>query len=164
MPSFDVISKVNQQELANAIANCNREISTRFDFKGLNIVIEANPKENNITVIAPDELKLKQVNDLLKGHLVKRKIDPRIFDIQTAVEASGSSKRQIIKIKEGISQESAKKIIAEIKKTKIKVQVKIQGDELRADGKKKNDLQKERQLKKNVKMGKPVKFTNLKNE
>ena len=119
MPSFDVISKVNQQELTNAISNCNREISTRFDFKGLHIVIEANQKENLITVVAPDDLKLKQVNELLKGHLVKRKIDPRIFDIQDAVEATGASRRQIIKIKEGISQESAKKIISEIKKKKI---------------------------------------------
>ena len=161
MPSFDVISKVNHLDLANAIANCNREISTRFDFKGLNIVIEANPKENNITVVAPDELKLKQVNDLLKGHLVKRKIDPRIFDIQQSVEASGSSKRQIIKIKEGISQESAKKIIAEIKKSKIKVQVKIQGDELRADGKKRDDLQEVMQMIKDTDIGQPVEFTNF---
>ena len=135
MPSFDVISKVNQQELTNAISNCNREISTRFDFKGLHIVIEANQKENLITVVAPDDLKLKQVNELLKGHLVKRKIDPRIFDIQDAVEATGASRRQIIKIKEGISQRSAKKIFRD-KKTKIKVQIKIQGNELRADGKK----------------------------
>ena len=109
MPSFDVISKVNQQELTNAISNCNREISTRFDFKGLHIVIEADQKENLITVVAPDDLKLKQVNELLKGHLIKRKIDPRIFDIQAAVEASGAAKRQIINIKEGISQEAAKK-------------------------------------------------------
>ena len=125
MPSFDVISKVNQQELTNAISNCNREISTRFDFKGLHIVIEANQKENLITVVAPDDLKLKQVNDLLKGHLVKRKIDPRIFDIQDAVEATGASKRQIIKIKEGISQESAKKIISEIKRQKLKYKLKF---------------------------------------
>ena len=119
MPSFDVISKVNQQELTNAISNCTREISTRFDFKGLHIAIEPNQKENSITVIAPDDLKLKQVNELLKGHLAKRKIDPRIFDIQSAVEASGSSKRQIIKIKEGISQESAKKIIAAVSYTHL---------------------------------------------
>ena len=85
MPSFDVTSKVNQQELTNAISNCNREISTRFDFKGLHVLIEANQKDNTITVVAPDELKLKQVNDLLKGHLVKRKIDPRVFDIQNLI-------------------------------------------------------------------------------
>ena len=161
MPSFDVISKVNQQELTNAISNCTREISTRFDFKGLHIVIEANQKENLITVVAPDDLKLKQVNELLKGHLIKRKIDPRIFDIQTAVEATGASKRQIIKIKEGISQESAKKIISEVKKTKIKVQIKIQGNELRADGKKKDDLQEAMQLIKGVNIGQPIEFTNF---
>ena len=101
------------------------------------------------------------MNDLLKGHLVKRKIDPRIFDIQAAVEATGASKRQIIKIKEGISQESAKKIISEVKKTKIKVQIKIQGNELRADGKKKDDLQEAMQLIKGVNIGQPVEFTNF---
>ena len=161
MPSFDVTSKVNQQELTNAISNCNREISTRFDFKGLHVLIEANQKDNTITVVAPDDLKLKQVNDLLKSHLVKRKIDPRVFDIQNAVEGTGSSKRQIIKIKEGISQESAKKIISEIKKAKVKVQVKIQGDELRADGKKRDDLQEVMQLIKKIDIGQPVDFTNF---
>ena len=97
MPSFDVISKVNQQELTNAISNCNREISTRFDFKGLHIVIEANQKENLITVVAPDDLKLKQVNELLKGHLVKRKIEPKlsidvlkVFDLKNSVNSKKS--------------------------------------------------------------------------
>tara|TARA_B100000941_G_scaffold289557_1_gene269203 strand:- start:286 stop:777 length:492 start_codon:yes stop_codon:yes gene_type:complete len=161
MPSFDVISKVNQQELINAISNCTREISTRFDFKGLHVLIEANQKENLITVVAPDDLKLKQVNELLKGHLVKRKIDPRIFDPQAVVEATGASKRQIIKIKEGISQESAKKIVSEIKKTKIKVQIKIQGNELRVDGKKKDNLQEAMHLIKSIDIGQPVEFTNL---
>ena len=161
MPSFDVTSKVNQQELTNAISNCNREISTRFDLNGLHILIEANQKDNTITVVAPDDMKLKQVNDLIKGLLVKRKIDPRVFDIQNAVEGTGSSKRQIIKIKEGISQETAKKIIAEIKKTKVKVQVKIQGDELRADGKKRDDLQEVMQLIKKIDIGQPVDFTNF---
>ena len=127
----------------------------------MHILIEANQKDNTITVVAPDDLKLKQVNDLLKGHLVKRKIDPRVFDIQNAVEGTGSSKRQIIKIKEGISQETAKKIIAEIKKTKVKVQVKIQGDELRADGKKRDDLQEVMQLIKKIDIGQPVDFTNF---
>ncbi|MAK12787.1 MAG: YajQ family cyclic di-GMP-binding protein [Candidatus Pelagibacter sp.] len=163
MPSFDVISKVNHQELINAISNCNREISTRFDFKGLHIVIEANQKEQSITILAPDDLKLKQVNDLLKGHLIKRKIDPRIFNIQEAVEATGASKRQIIKIKEGISQEAAKKIISEIKKTKIKIQIKIQGNELRVDGKKKDELQEAILLIKDVDIGQPVEFTNFRN-
>ena len=161
MPSFDVVSKVNQQELTNAISNCDREISTRFDFKGLKILIENNKKENTITIIAPDDLKLKQVDDLLKGHLIKRKIDPRIFDIQRSLETSGASKRQIIKIKEGISKESAKKIISALKKTKIKVQLKIQNDELRANGKKKDDLQESMNLIKTVDIGQPVEFINF---
>jgi uncharacterized protein YajQ (UPF0234 family) len=141
MPSFDVISKVNQQEFDNALANCLREISNRYDFKGLNISIER--KDKNITTIAPDELKLKQVNELLQTHLIRRKVDPRVLEVKSSEGASGGSIRQVSELKEGISQENAKKVIAEIKKLKLKVQVKIQGDELRVDGKKETTYKKQ---------------------
>ena len=161
MPSFDVISKVNQQELTNAISNCNREISTRFDFKGLHIVIEANQKENTITVVAPDDLKLKQVNELLQTHLIRRKVDPRVLEVKSSEGASGGSIRQVSELKEGISQENAKKVIAEIKKLKLKVQVKIQGDELRVDGKKRDDLQEAIASIKTIDIGLPIEFINF---
>ena len=134
MPSFDVISKVNYQEFDNALANCLREISNRYDFKGLNISIKR--KDKTITTIATDELKLKQVNELLETHLIRRKIDPRVLDVKNSEGASGGSIRQVSELKEGISQENAKKIIGDIKKLKLKIQVKIQGEELRVDGKK----------------------------
>ena len=90
-----------------------------------------------MTTNAPDELKLKQVNELLQTHLVRRKVDPRVLEVKSSEGASGGSIRQVSELKEGISQENAKKVIADIKKLKLKIQIKIQGDELRVDGKKK---------------------------
>jgi len=154
MPSFDVISKVNYQEFDNALANCLREISNRYDFKGLNISIER--KDKTITTIATDELKLKQVNELLETHLIRRKVDPRILSIKKIEDASSGNIRQISELKEGISQESAKKIIGTIKKLKLKIQVKIQGEELRIDGKKRDNLQDAIATIKTIDIGLPI--------
>ena len=159
MPSFDIISKINLQEFDNALSNCLREISNRFDFKGLNISIER--KENLITTVAPDELKLRQVNELLQTHLIRRKVDPRVINMKSSENASGGSLRQLSELKEGISQENAKKIIAEIKKLKLKIQIKIQGDELRVDGKKKDELQEAIDAIKSIDIGLPIEFVNF---
>ena len=159
MPSFDVISKINLQEFDNALSNCLREISNRFDFKGLNISIER--KENLITTVAPDELKLRQVNELLQTHLIRRKVDPRVINMKSSENASGGSLRQLSELKEGINQENAKKIIAEIKKLKLKIQIKIQGDELRVDGKKKDELQEAINAIKSIDIGLPIEFVNF---
>ena len=159
MPSFDVISKINYQEFDNALANCLREIGNRYDFKGLQITIER--KEKNVTTLAPDELKLKQVNELLQTHLIRRKVDPRVFDIKSSEGASGGAIRQVSELKEGISQENAKKIIADIKKMKLKIQIKIQGEELRVDGKKKDDLQEAISAIKAIDIGLPIDFVNF---
>ena len=161
MPTFDVVSKISYQELNNALSNCLREINTRYDFKGLNITIEFKEKEKEIITLAPDNMKLKQINDLFTGHLVRRKIDPRIIKVKGVEEATGNSKRQTIELQEGIDQESAKKIITQIKASKIKVQVKIQGDELRVDGKKRDDLQETMQLITGIDIGRPVEFANF---
>jgi uncharacterized protein YajQ (UPF0234 family) len=159
MPSFDVISKINHQEFDNALSNCLREISNRFDFKGLQISIDR--KDKLITTIAPDELKLKQVNELLQTHLIRRKVDPRVVSMKSSESASGGSIRQISELKEGISQENAKKVIADIKKLKLKIQIKIQGDELRVDGKKKDDLQEAMNAIKSIDIGLPIEFVNF---
>ena len=159
MPSFDVISKINYQEFDNALANCLREIWNRYDFKGLHISIER--KEKNVTILAADELKLKQVNELLQTHLIRRKVDPRVFDIKSTEGASGGAIRQTSELKEGISQENAKKIIADIKKIKLKIQIKIQGEELRVDGKKKDDLQEAISAIKAIDIGLPIDFVNF---
>ena len=159
MPSFDIISKINNQEFDNALSNCLREISNRFDFKGLDISIER--KDKLITTLAPDDLKLRQVNELLKTHLIRRKVDPRVFSVKSSESASGGSIRQLSELKEGISQENAKKIIADIKKLKIKIQIKIQGEELRVDGKKKDDLQEAITAIKSIDIGLPIEFVNF---
>jgi uncharacterized protein YajQ (UPF0234 family) len=159
MPSFDVISKINYQEFDNALANCLREISNRFDFKGLNISIER--KDKTITTLAPDNLKLKQVNELLQTHLIRRKVDPRVLSIKNSENATGGTIRQISELKEGISQENAKKIITHLKSLKLKIQIKIQGEELRADGKKRDDLQEAIAAIKTIDIGLPIEFVNF---
>ena len=159
MPSFDVISKINHQEFDNALANCLREIGNRFDFKGLNISIER--KDQVITTLAPDELKLKQVNELLQVHLIRRKVDPRVIVVKNSENAAGSSIRQVSELKEGINQENAKKIIADIKKLKLKIQIKIQGEELRVEGKKRDDHQEAMSAIRGIDIGLPVEFVNF---
>ena len=159
MTSFDVISKINHQEFDNALANCLREIGNRFDFKGLNISIER--KDQVITTLAPDELKLKQVNELLQVHLIRRKVDPRVIVVKNSENAAGSSIRQVSELKEGINQENAKKIIADIKKLKLKIQIKIQGEELRVEGKKRDDLQEAMSAITAIDIGLPVEFVNF---
>ena len=159
MPSFDVISKIDHQEFDNALANCLREIGNRFDFKGLNISIER--KEQVVTTLAPDELKLKQVNELLQVHLIRRKVDPRAIVVKNSENAAGSSIRQISELKEGINQENAKKIITDIKKLKLKIQIKIQGEELRIEGKKRDNLQEAMSAIREIDIGLPIEFVNF---
>ena len=159
MPSFDVISKINYQEFDNALANCLREIGNRYDFKGLKISIER--KDKIITTLAPDELKLKQVNELLQIHLIRRKVDPRVIAIKNSESAAGTTVRQVSELEEGISQENAKKIIADIKKLKLKIQIKIQGEELRAEGKKRDDLQEAMAAIEAIDIGLPIEFVNF---
>ena len=159
MPSFDVISKINYPEFDNALANCLREISNRYDFKGLNISIER--KDKIIIILAPDELKLKQVNELLQIHLIRRKVDPRVITVKNSESAAGTTVRQVSELKEGISQENAKKIITDIKKLKLKIQIKIQGEELRAEGKKRDDLQEAISAIEAIDIGLPIEFVNF---
>ena len=159
MPSFDVISKINYPEFDNALANCLREITNRYDFKGLNISIER--KDKVITTLAPDELKLKQVNELLQVHLIRRKVDPRVIKVKNSEGAAGGTIRQVSELAEGISQENAKKIIADVKKLKLKIQIKIQGEELRAQGKKRDDLQEAISAIEAMDIGLPIEFINF---
>ena len=135
MPSFDVVSRLDFQEIDNAISNVLREISTRYDFKGSQTTLER--KEKDLTVITEDELKLSQVHDLIITHFVRRKVDPLTLKEGVKERAGGDKVRQIYKLNEGIEQPIAKKITADVKSSKIKVQVKINGNELRVEGKKK---------------------------
>lgn len=159
MPSFDVVSRLDFQEIDNAISNVLREINTRYDFKGSQTTVER--KEKDLTVVTDDELKLSQVHDLIITHLVRRKVDPLTLQKASKEKAGGDKVRQIYKLNEGIEQPIAKKITVDIKSSKIKVQVKINGNELRVEGKKRDDLQTVMQMIEEAKFGIPVQFVNF---
>ena len=159
MPSFDIVSRVDFQEIDNAIANALREITNRYDFKGSNTTLERSEKV--ITIVTDDDLKLSQVNDILISHFVRRKLDPLALGKKDKEKAGGDRIRQTISLVEGIEQDVAKKITSEIKSSKIKVQAKINGNELRIDGKKRDDLQSVMQLIEDLQVGIPVQFINF---
>ena len=158
MSSFDVVSRLDFQEIDNAIGNSLREIGTRYDFKGSHTTIERSEKQ--LTVITDDDLKLRQVHDLIITHLVRRKVDTLCLKDGLKEKSSGNKIRQVYKLVDGIEQSIAKKITADIKSSKIKVQVKINGNELRIDGKKKDDLQTVIQMIKDAKLDIPIQFVN----
>ena len=159
MPSVDIVSRVDFQEIDNAIANALREITNRYDFKGSNTTLERSEKV--ITIVTDDDLKLSQVNDILISHFVRRKLDPLALGKKDKEKAGGDKIRQTISLVEGIEQDVAKKITAEIKSSKMKVQAKINGNELRIDGKKRDDLQSAMQLIEDLQVGIPVQFINF---
>lgn len=159
MPSFDVVSEVDQSEVDNAVQNVMREVGTRYDFKGSRSTVEAT--DEGIKVFADDDLKLKQMHELIRGHLNKRGIEPGQLDYQKVEPAAGASVRQTIAVKEGIDRDMARKIVKEIKGSKLKVQVAIQGEELRVSGKKRDDLQSAIQFVKTMGLEQPVQFKNF---
>jgi uncharacterized protein YajQ (UPF0234 family) len=141
MPSFDIVSKIDIQEVDNAVNSVLRELTNRYDFKNAKFSIELKTKENEIFINAEDDYKLGQIQDSLKVFVTKRGIDVKSLDFQKPQPASGNSFSQIVKLKNGIEQDFAKKITKLIKDSKVKVQATIRGDEVRIDGKKRDDLQ-----------------------
>lgn len=139
MPSFDIVSEVNQVEVRNAVDQTNKEVSTRFDFKGSDARVES--KESVLTLYADDEFKLKQVNDILVGKLAKRGVDTRCLKYGDPEKVSGNKVKQAVTVRTGVEQELAKKIQRQVKDSKLKVQASIQGDAVRVSGTKKDDLQ-----------------------
>ncbi|MEE9239833.1 MAG: YajQ family cyclic di-GMP-binding protein [bacterium] len=139
MPSFDIVSRTDLQEVDNAINGITREITQRYDFKGSKCGVER--KDTDITILADDEFRLKQVHDLIATYFTRRKVDPRALKYNAPENASGGTLRQSAVLQQGIGQETAKYITKEIKSQKLKVQVAIQGEELRISGKKRDDLQ-----------------------
>jgi cyclic-di-GMP-binding protein len=138
MPSFDIVSEVNQVEVKNAVDQCNKEVSNRFDFKGSDARVEINDKEKTLTVFGDDEFKLGQVRDVLTGRLA---IDVRCLDVGKSETIGGNKVKQTVKVREGVDQELGKKITKLIKDSKMKVQGSIQGDAVRVTGAKKDLLQ-----------------------
>ncbi|MBF3787294.1 YajQ family cyclic di-GMP-binding protein [Burkholderia pseudomallei] len=139
MPSFDVVSEANMIEVKNAVEQSNKEISTRFDFKGSDARVEQ--KERELTLYADDDFKLGQVKDVLIGKMAKRNVDVRFLDYGKIEKIGGGKVKQVVTIKKGVSGDLAKKVVRIVKDSKIKVQASIQGDAVRVSGAKRDDLQ-----------------------
>ena len=159
MPSFDIVSKLDMQEIDNSISNSMKEITQRYDFKGSNSKIEISDKI--ITLTTEDELKAKQVLDILNGHIIKRNVDTRSIKLKNSESASGNTIRQTFDLIEGVDQDISKKIISTIKSSKMKVQVKIQGNELRVSGAKRDNLQEAIQIIKDLDLPVPLQYVNF---
>ena len=141
MPSFDIVSEVNQVEVHNALDQANKEITNRFDFKGSDARVELNEKEKTLTLYADDNFKLDQVRDVLTGKLAKRGVDVRCLDAKEIEKVSGNKVKQTIAVREGVEQDLGKKIVKLVKDSKLKVQASIQGDVVRISSAKKDTLQ-----------------------
>lgn len=159
MPSFDIVSEVNQVEVRNALDQTNKELSTRFDFKGSDARVEH--KENELTLYADDDFKLKQVTDVLLGKLAKRGLDVRALKPGSVEKIGGDKVKQVVTIRVGIEQELAKRIVKVIKDSRLKLQASIQGSAVRVSGGKKDELQNAIALVKKTVTDFPVQFGNF---
>jgi cyclic-di-GMP-binding protein len=158
MPSFDVVSEADMIEVKNAVEQSNKEITTRFDFKGSSAKVEQ--KDTELTAFADSDFQLSQVRDVLINKLSKRKVDVRFLDEGKIEKIGGDKVKQVIKVKNGIETEDAKKIVKIIKDSKLKVQASIQGESVRVTGAKRDDLQAAMaMLRKDVDM--PLEFNNF---
>jgi len=162
MPSFDIVNQIQAQEVDNAVNNTLKEVSTRYDFRGLTTEINFDRKENKIQILAAESMKMKAVRDMLIGHFVKRGLEPKSLEFGEQEGSSQGTVKMPVRIKEGIDRETAKKIVKEIKSTKLKVQPAIQDDQIRVTGKKIDDLQEVIRLLKSKDFGIPLQFINLK--
>lgn len=159
MPSFDIVSQVNQQEVKNAVEQANKEIQNRYDFKGSDARIEQD--EFALTVFADDEFKLGQVIDVLRQRMAKRNIDVRCVELGAVEKISGDKAKRLVTVKTGIAQDKAKEIQKLVKDAKLKVQPAIQGDLVRISGAKKDDLQAAIQLVRQAVTDLPLQFINF---
>ena len=158
MPSFDVVSEVDQHEVSNALDQANREIGARFDFKGSDANIES--LEGHLQLEAQSEFQIDQMRDILTAKLAKRGVDVAALKINK-IETTGSRARQKIEVRQGIDQDSARKLVKLIKESKMKVQASIQGEQVRITGKKRDDLQEAIALLKKSDLGLPLQYQNF---
>ena len=159
MPSFDIVSRLDIAEVDNALAGLTREVGTRYDFKDSKSSITR--QEGNLLILADDELKLKQLHELLKVHLTRRKIDAGALEFKPPEKASGNMQRQTVVLKQGIDRELAKRIVREVKDSGLKVQASVQGEELRVTGKKRDDLQAAIAVLRGLKIEQPLQYVNF---
>ncbi len=163
MPSFDIVSQVDMQEVDNAVNNVLKEIETRYDFRGVNTELSLNKKNSTISLVTGDDMKIKAVRDMMITHFTRRKVDPRVLDFGNTEPTSNGQLKQEIKLKEGIDKDTAKKIVKMIKSSKIKVQGAIQDEQVRVTGKKLDDLQSVIAMVKDCDIDMPFQFVNMKN-
>lgn len=159
MPSFDIVSEVDMHEVNNAISQANREVDTRFDFKGVDAKFSVT-EESEVMVSAEVDFQIRQMLEILRAKLVKRGVDIKSF-VEGEVETTGQKAVMRVKIQQGIDSEIARKIVKKVKETKIKVQTAIQGDKLRVSGKKRDDLQNVMSLLKESNLGIPLQYNNF---
>ena len=161
MPSFDVVSKTDLMEVDNAINGVKREIRQRFDLKGTKCDIER--VDNNLTLTGDDNMKLKQVDELLRKYLAMRKVERGAFIFETVSEASGATVRKAVSIQQGIDSDLGRKIVKALKGAKLKVQVAMKGSEVHVSGKKRDDLQKAISFIKSMENEQPLQYVNFRN-
>ena len=159
MPSFDVVSKTDLNEIDNVVNGMRRETQQRFDLKGTKCGIERSG--DDLTITADDDLKLRQMHELLAIYLARRDVDGRALEYKTPEKASGDSLRQTVTIRQGLDADLGRRIIKAIKGTKLRVQVAIQGNELRVSGKKRDDLQEAIAFIKEMEIDLPLQYVNF---
>ncbi len=162
MPSFDIVNRVDLQEVDNAINNTKKEIATRYDFRGSPADVNLDKKEKKIHVLAEHEMRMDAVMDMLMTHLIKRKVDPKVLKSKPVEPTSQGHVKREIAIQEGIETETAKKIVKMIKDQKLKVQAAIQDEQVRVSGKKIDDLQEVIKMLRAQNLGTPLQFVNMK--
>src|SRR6185436_6484329 len=163
MPSFDIVSKIDQQKLDNAINVARKEISTRYGFHDSKTELELDKKELMIHIVTENDMRMKSIQDIIIARMVKQGVDPGSLDFGKELYAAGNMVKKDIKVKEGIDKETAKKIVKMIKDSGMKVQGSIMDDQVRVQGKKLDDLQRAISMVKAANIGMPLQYINFRN-
>lgn len=163
MPSVDVVSEVDMQEVDNAVNAVKREMENRYDFRGSKTELELNKKDKTVRIVTEDDMKLRAIKDMLVQRFIARKLSPKVLDFTHEEEASLGNVRVVVKIKEGVDSDNARRIVKSVKDSKLKVQASIQGEQVRLSGNKIDDLQAVMQtLRGDESITVPLQFTNMK--
>ncbi|WP_421939563.1 YajQ family cyclic di-GMP-binding protein [Pedobacter sp.] len=163
MPSFDIVSKVDAQTLDNAINNAKKEILNRYDFNGSKSTVDLDKKTNMIKIVTEDDMRLKAITDSIISRMMKQNLDPKSLDFGKEFQSSGNMITKEITVKEGLDKEAAKKVVAKIKASGLKVQPAIMDDQVRVTAKKIDDLQAVISLCRGEDFGQPLQFINMRN-
>lgn len=162
MPSFDIVSELDLQEVDNAVNNVRKEVETRYDFRGVVTEMEFNRKNKVISLVTGDDMKIRAIRDMLISHFVRRKVDPKSMEFGEPEKTSRGQLKQEIKLHDGIDKDNARKLVKLIKDSKLKVQAAIQDEQVRITGKQIDDLQAVIALLKNANFELPLQYVNMK--